>query len=270
MKKAVMIFSIMTVLMIGGCAGEGGLGNDSSAGGRGRLQSAQSSDDEDGVYDIERIYTDDLMREIVEGDEMPIFVGYGLGGESGYVSAMSDDPEIIDGFIEAFREVKIGSTKHDSTDMYVADGGEDIVFVMEDGRQFNIAMDGRIWIHTDDVVFELGNTAKLSEMCVMMQEIAYMNESGGNVPDDYIAVIRGGVGEKTVETYVYETDGGYKYINVTSATVSWGSPKWDHVVDNIGTVSTKEEVIEKAKEHGADSCVTFPGESDAHPISDFL
>ena len=87
--------------------------------------------------------------------------------------------------------------------------------------------------------------------------------------DDYIAVLRGGVGEKTSETYVYETDKGYKYINVTSTTVSWGSPQWNHEVKKTGTVSSKEEVVEIAKKHGADSCVTYPGSFDPYPIEDF-
>ena len=97
-----------------------------------------------------------------------------------------------------------------------------------------------------------------------------MNQAGGSVPDDYIAVLRGGVGERTVETYVYEIDGGYKYINVTSTTVSWGAAQWNHVVDKTGTVSDREEVVEIARLHGADSFVTYPGSYDPHPVSDFL
>ncbi len=287
MKKAVIVLSALTVLVMSACAGKNDTGNESSV--RGRMETSQDDDQntpdddtvlteydgadenvESAVYDIERIYPDDLFKKIIEGDETPVLVGYGLGGESGYVTAESDEAEVINGFIEAFREVTIKSTDHNpESDMYVADGGEDIIFGMEDGRQFHIAMDGRIWIHTDDVVFELDNTGRLSEMCVMMQEIAYMNQAGGNVPDDYIAVLRGGVGEKTSETYVYETDKGYKYINVTSTTVSWGSPQWNHAVEKIGTVSSKEEVVEIAKRHGADSCVTYPGSFDPYPIEDF-
>ncbi len=287
MKKAVIVLSALTALVMSACAGKNDTGNESA--GRSRIETSQDDDQntpdddtvlteydgadenaESSVYDIERIYQDDLFKKIIEGDETPVLVGYGLGGEGGYVTAVSDEAEVINGFIEAFREVTIKSTDHNpESNMYVADGGEDIIFGMEDGRQFNIAMDGRIWIHTDDVVFELDNIGRLSEMCVMMQEIAYMNQAGGNVPDDYIAVLRGGVGEKTSETYVYETDKGYKYINVTSTTVSWGSPQWNHEVKKTGTVSSKEEVVEIAKKHGADSCVTYPGSFDPYPIEDF-
>ena len=280
MKKAVIVFSLLTELIMGACAGKDGADLGSAGNERGRIQNAQDidedyADDEDnetaGVYDMERIYNNDLFTKILQGEITPMTVLYGLGGEGGYVTAISQEQEIINGFIEAFRDVKICNTSHGSEgEVYVFDGGEDIVFGMEDGSQFNITMDGRRWIHVADVVFELDNTAKLSEMCVMMQEIAYMNQAGGKVPDDYIAVIRGGVGERTVETYVYELDEGYKYINVTSTTVSWGSPQWDHEVNKIGTVSTKEEVLEKAKEHGADNFFTLPGEFDAHPLSEFL
>ncbi len=298
MKKAVIVLSILTALMMSACTGESAAGNE--GGGRGSIEAAGIDDalsrggdyddrdepdddtvlteydgadenNESAVYDIERIYQDDLLEQIIEGNETPVFVGYGLGGESGYVTAETDDAEVINGFIEALREVTIKSTDHNpESHIYVADGGEDIVFAMEDGRQFNISMDGRIWIHKDDVVFELGNTGRLSEMCVMMQEIAYMNQAGGSVPDDYIAVLRGGVGERTVETYVYEIDGGYRYINVTSTTVSWGAAQWNHVVDKTGTVSDREEVVEIARLHGADSFVTYPGSYDPHPVSDFL
>ncbi|MCR4586413.1 MAG: hypothetical protein K5686_11900 [Lachnospiraceae bacterium] len=290
MKKAVIFLCVLTVLMMGACAEKNDSVNESR--GRSRIRTSQDNDQDDqdtpdddvlteydgadeniesAVYDIEKIYTDDLFKEIIEGDETPVFVGYGLGGESGYVTASSTDPEVINGFIEAFREVTVKSIDHNpESDMYVADGGEDIAFGMEDGRQFNIALDGRIWIHTDAAVFELDNTGRLSEMCVMMQEVAYMNQAGGDVPDDYIAVIRGGAGESSSETYVYETDKGYKYINVTSTSVSWGSPQQDHVIDKTGTAASKKEVVEIAGKHGADSFVTYPGSPDPYPIEDFL
>ncbi len=302
MKKAVVVFSLLTALVMGGCAGKGGAGTESTGGGGSSVEEGQdrdgtereetdrdgedgddaelpaaqdeegsTDDDQSSSYDIEKIYPDELMKKIIEGEEMPMVIGYGLGGESGYVTAMSQDTEIISAFIDAFRELSIKSISSDPDNAaYVADGGEDIIFGMEDGSQFDIALDGRQWIHTDSAVYELADTAALSEVCVMMQEIAYMNDAGGITPGDYIVCIRGGVGERTYETYVYEKDEGYKYINVTSTTVSWGSSKWDHVVEKTGTVSTKEEVVEAAKKHGADSFITYPGSFDSHPISDFL
>lgn len=223
----------------------------------------------DGIYDIERIYTDTLFCRIMEGDEIPLVVIYGLGGEGGYVSAMSDDPETVNGFIEALREVKIKSTTQDPDDFgYTADGGEDIVFGMKDNTKFSIALDGRVRIHGNGVVFEIENTQKLSEMCLMMQHIAYLNDNGGTPYDGYFAVIHGGVGEQTCEAYVYEKDNAYEYIIVESTTVSWGSTQWNHEVKKIGTADTKEEVIEKAAGYGADSFVMFPGDNDPHPISE--
>lgn len=301
MKKAVAVITLLTALVMGGCAGKGGAGTESTGGGGSSVEEGQdrdgtereetdrdgedgddaelpavqdeegsTDDDQSAAYDIEKIYPDELMKKIIEGEEMPMVIGYGLGGESGYVTAMSQDTEIIGAFIDGLRELSIKSISTPDQASYVADGGEDIIFGMEDGSQFDIALDGRQWIHTDSAVYELADTAALSEVCAMMQEIAYMNDAGGITPGDYIVCIRGGVGERTKETYVYETEEGYKYINVTSTTVSWGSPKWDHEVEKTGTVSTKEEVVEAAKKHGADSCITYPGSFDAHPISDFL
>ena len=91
-----------------------------------------------------------------------------------------------------------------------------------------------------------------------------------SIPDGYIAVLNGGGGEITYETYVYRTDRGFEYVNVTSTTESWGSPVWNKVVDNSGTASTKEEIIEVAEEHGATQFVLFAGDDDPHPLSGFL
>ena len=229
-----------------------------------------ADDSQSAKYDMEKIYTDEAFRKIMEGEVSPVIVIYGLGGEGGYISATSKDPEVIKGFIEAFRDIKINRSTDNPDEMdYVMDGGEDIVFGLEDGSQVNLSLDGRNRIHANDVVYFLDNTQRLSDMCVMMQDVAYLNEAGGVPEEGYMAVIHGGVGERTVETYVYETDKGYRYINVVSTTVSWGSPKWKHEVVKIGTAASKEELINQAKNHGADSFVTFPGDPDAHPVSEF-
>lgn len=220
-------------------------------------------------YAVEAIYNDDAFTSIIEGRETPIVVLYGQGGEAGYVTSDSDDPEVINEFIEAFREANIKEVITDPDKMdYVADGGEDIVFGMNDGSQVNIVLDGQR-IRTEDALYVLEDNAGLIEACHMMSEVAYMNKFGGP-GDNYIAIIHGGVGERTYETYVYDLNNGYEFVNVESTTVSYGSPRWDHVVKRCGVVSAKEEVVDKAKAHGADSFVTFPGDDSAHTIDDFL
>ncbi|MBR6256415.1 MAG: hypothetical protein IKR23_03470 [Lachnospiraceae bacterium] len=282
MKKTLIMIGMITLLMMSACAKNEGTDDTAYPDDRGTLQDSQQQEDykdddyddgcEDGntVYDIERVYTDGSFSRIIEGEEVPVIVMYGLGGESGYVSAVSQDPDTINEFIEAFRDLRIQSVFSEDEDPgYVADGGEDIVFGMEDGSQVAVALDGRTRIHTDGMVFHLENTGKLSEVCVNMQEMAYLNENGGQPGDGYVAVIHGGVGEKSYETYIYEKDKGYKYINVESTTVSWGAAQWNHEVTKIGLADTKEEVLGIAAKHGADSCVTFPGDNEAHPLSSF-
>lgn len=222
----------------------------------------------DAPYEIEQVYKDKLFHQILTGEKSPIIVAYGLGGEGGYVTAQSQDKEVIDAFIEAFRELTVSRADDDAP--YTADGGEDIAFGMEDGTQFEITLDARTLIHTDKAVYRIGNTGKLDDICIIMQEMATLNSIGGQPGDGYIAVLRGGLGELSFETYVYETKKGYKYINVRSATVSWGASEWSHKVSKIGYVSTKEEIVQIASRHGAGDYYTLPGDDyTPYPIEEF-
>lgn len=219
-------------------------------------------------YEIEQVYNDKLFHQILTGEKSPVVAGYGLGGEGGYVTAQSQDKETIDALIEGFRELTVSRADDDAP--YTADGGEDITFGMEDGTQFAITLDARTLIHTDKAVYRIGNTGKLDDICNIMQEIAALNSVGGQPGDGYIAVLRGGLGELSFETYVYETKKGYKYINVRSATVSWGASEWSHKVSKIGYVSTKEEIVQIATRHGAGDYYTLPGDDyTPYPIEEF-
>lgn len=86
----------------------------------------------------------------------------------------------------------------------------------------------------------------------------------------YFAVLHGGGGEITHQTYVFKSDEGYSYINTTSTTVSWGSPQWEEKVTDKGSAKTKEDIVEIAKENGADAFVTIPEDSATYKIKDFL
>ena len=91
------------------------------------------------------------------------------------------------------------------------------------------------------------------------------------IDEKYFAVLHGGVGERTYETYVYKTDKGYKYVNVTSTTVSWGSPQWKHEVNKRGTASTREQIAEIAAKHGATGyCTYFKDYQNTHSIQEFI
>lgn len=94
------------------------------------------------------------------------------------------------------------------------------------------------------------------------------------IPDGYIAVFHGGVGERTYETYIYKIDNGhanmgFKYVNTTSTTKSWGSYEWNSVVTGSGTVDWTDAVFTVAKENGAYSYVTIPNSDDFYTIEQF-
>ena len=219
-------------------------------------------------YPIQTIYDDAAFDDIIEGRVTPVIVLYGQGGEAGYVTSDSDDAEVINDFIEGFREVTIKEVITDPDKMdYVMDGGQDIVFGLPDGSQVNIVLDGQR-IHMDDAIYELDNKDKLIEACHMMSEVAYMNEFGGP-SDNYIAILRGGSGEQTYQTYVYDIKQGYEYVIVESTTVSWGATEWNNVVKKCGVVSTKEEVVEKAEAYGSAEFMTLPGDNSVHTIEEF-
>ena len=92
----------------------------------------------------------------------------------------------------------------------------------------------------------------------------------GCVEEGCIAVFHGGVGEQTYETYVYKDDKGFSYVNVVSTTVSWGSPVCEQKKKSRGSGKSAEEIIKIAENHGADSFVTFPDDSNPHSINEFM
>ena len=90
------------------------------------------------------------------------------------------------------------------------------------------------------------------------------------VDDGYIAILEGGAGEIMRKTYLYKTDSGYRYINVTATTVSYGSPQWKEVVNSAGEISSKDEIISIAKGHGSCGFVMIAGEDKPCTIEEFL
>ena len=104
----------------------------------------------------------------------------------------------------------------------------------------------------------------------IVSETAPAQSEISEVEDGWIAKFNGGSGEITYHTYVYEAENGYKYINTTSTTVSYGSPQWTERVIDSGTVSTKEEIVQIAKDNGSKQYVTFPDDKETYKISDFL
>ncbi len=99
-------------------------------------------------------------------------------------------------------------------------------------------------------------------------------KENNEIPNDYIAIFHGGVGERTYETYIYKIDNGqpnmgFKYINVTSTTTSYGSPRWEHRVTERGTVDFTDGVFNVAEKNHAYSYVTVPKSNETYTIEEF-
>ena len=99
-------------------------------------------------------------------------------------------------------------------------------------------------------------------------------QNNSDIPNDYIAIFHGGVGEQIYETYIYKIDNGhanmgFKYINVTSTTESWGSSKWKHTINDKGEFDWTDGAFITAKKHGAYSYVTLPNDDKIYTIEEF-
>lgn len=108
--------------------------------------------------------------------------------------------------------------------------------------------------------------------------IYYFGRDGGysdKVPEGYIAVFHGGCCEVTYSTYIYKVDNdhanyGFKYINTTNSTVSWGSPQWTVKITKKGFVNWTDDVFTVAEKNGAYSYVTVPNDDKTYTIEEFM
>lgn len=99
--------------------------------------------------------------------------------------------------------------------------------------------------------------------------------NGDEIPDGYIAIFHGGVGEVTYQTYIYkinneEANRGFNYINATSTTASWGSSEWNTKITKRGSVDWTDNVFEVAKENNAYSFVTLPNSDKTYSIEEYM
>ena len=80
--------------------------------------------------------------------------------------------------------------------------------------------------------------------------------SNDKIPENYIAVFNGGSGEMTYSTYIYKIDNkqanyGFKYINTTNTTKSWGSSEWEIKITDKGKFDWTDGAFIVAKENNA-------------------
>ncbi|MBR5349130.1 MAG: hypothetical protein IK125_07835 [Lachnospiraceae bacterium] len=208
-----------------------------------------------------------LLLDILEGREIPVLVEYGYGGEAGYSLCSAKDSKIINEFIEALNDLEIEECISETEQIsYYADAFSDVIFTTSDGRKATVGFDNLEYMYVGNATYKIKTTARLSNVCEFMEYVPFLAE----IEDGYIAVFHGGVGERTYETYVYRTESGYKFYNVTSTTVSWGSPQWVHKVNDYGYTDTKEDIVRRARAHGASQFVSFPDDTTPYPIDTFL
>ncbi len=221
----------------------------------------------DPSVDLSEFNNDALLLDILEGREIPRLVEYGYSGEAGYSLCAADERAIIDEFIEALREINVEDCISETEQIhYYADASSDVIFTLPDGRQARLSFDNLEYMYVGNTTYKISRSVRLSNICEIMEYVPFLAE----IEDGYVAVLHGGAGERTYETYVYKTETGYKYFNVTSTTVSWGSTEWSHKVNDYGYTDSKEEILRRAKAHGADQCVTYGTDTTAYPIDDFL
>lgn len=124
--------------------------------------------------------------------------------------------------------------------------------------------------HYKKVVYPEGTIER--ESSVKEKPVAEQSnkDNGDKIDDGYIAVFQGGSGEQVRRTYVYKTDNGYSYINVTSTTVSWGSHQWKNRIDSRGEAADREGIVKAAKAHNAAQFVIIGEDRDTHPIEEFI
>jgi len=116
-------------------------------------------------YESEKVFRNNDFSNILEGKKVPVEIQYGMGGEFGYKQWSTKDPKIINEYIEAFRDVKIKEVITNEDDMiFIFDGIEDYIFVMEDGSEIVIGTDCSTYVIDGDIQYVLENNEKLFEL----------------------------------------------------------------------------------------------------------
>ena len=89
-----------------------------------------------------------------------------------------------------------------------------------------------------------------------------------------LAIFHGGSGEQVYLTHIYKINSGhanmgYKYVNETCTTKSWGSSEWNCVKTKTGQFTWTDDAFDIAKENNAYSYVEVPGEDETYTIDEF-
>lgn len=151
MKKILIISTmILMLLSIAACGGTEDKVGDTGA-----------------AYDIEYVFPNDTFISVVEGEQIPIEIIVGFGGENGYEQYSTKDTDTINEYIEAFRSVHIKEEIEEQDKMiFVADGIIDYTFVLEGDVKVTLGTDLSEYV-TDrgrGIQFHLDNTNQLDDL----------------------------------------------------------------------------------------------------------
>lgn len=100
--------------------------------------------------------------------------------------------------------------------------------------------------------------------------IFILNRKDNSIPEHYIAVFHGTVGETIYETYIYKIDNnhanyGFQYINVTK----YGSSNSDYKITGKGDFDWTDGAFIIAKKNNSYSYVTLPNDNKKYTIEEF-
>lgn len=119
-RKVIAVWMVMCLLIFAGC---------------GKADSSTEATDYP-KYDMEKVVGDETFHKILQGSIVPVEIIFGIGGESGYETYSTKDPEMIQSYIEAFRKISIKMCVTEADEkVYIMDGIEDYTFIMEDGSK---------------------------------------------------------------------------------------------------------------------------------------
>ncbi len=131
---------------------------------------AFNCDDMEYKFDIEKVFHDIAFSSIIEGENVPVEIKYGMGGEGGYRQYSTKDTKIINEYIEAFKEIKIKEAITNQDDMIVVhDGIEDYIFILEDGTEIVVGTDCSTYVRDSDIEYVLENNERLFELNKLLQ-----------------------------------------------------------------------------------------------------
>lgn len=127
--------------------------------------------DSNAKYEIENAISDDTFKSIIEGDVVPVEFILGTGGEDGYLQYSTKDSEIINDYINAFRQVTISEVVTDKEKMlYFCDAIVDYTFVLEDGTRVTFVTDLSTYVTNEDAQYILDNVQTLKNLNRKMQQ----------------------------------------------------------------------------------------------------